>query len=104
MELVGARHEEPPVLAAFGGGDVLVDAFDDDVGVGDGPPRLPVRHQTLDAAVDVDEEVEQRFAVLLPVTGQLLGLGVLAAAQLQRDLETVGAHVVEVLPRTQPLA
>jgi len=47
--------------------------------------------------VHLGQEVEERVAVVGPLLLELGGGRVLAAGELQRDLEAVGVQVVEVL-------
>lgn len=61
--------------------------------------RLPlgVADQPLDAPVHALDELEHRLLVQPPLRRQRRGGRKLAAAQLERNLKTVGVHVVEVL-------
>lgn len=59
-----------------------------------------VKDNTSNTTMSRSDKVQDRFAIVFPFFGQIRSEGVLAARQFQRDFETVGVDVVEILHST----
>ena len=103
-EGVVASHigqQQSPVLAILRGQDTLgspaaVRIPHDDLGTGLEGVALP-GDQALDAHVDLLQVAQQALLVVLPLLHQEEALGVLAAGQLQADVQVIGEQIGEVL-------
>ena len=94
-------QQQSPVLAILRGEDTLgspaaVRIPDDDLGAGLESVALP-GDQALDAHLDLLQVAQQALLVVLPLLHQEEALGVLAAGQLQADVQVIGEQVGEVL-------
>ena len=94
-------QQQSPVLAILRGEDTLgspaaVRIPHDDLGAGLEGVALP-GDQALDAHLDLLQVAQQALLVVLPLLHQEEALGVLAAGQLQADVQVIGEQVGEVL-------
>ena len=87
-----SRNEEPPELAAFGRVDRFVDAFDGDDGVVDGVVVV-VGHESLDADVSRLHVPDEAQVVVAPLGLEPRPFRILAAGELDGDLEAVGEEI-----------
>jgi hypothetical protein len=62
-----------------------------------------VNYNAIDAPVGCLHELQQRLLVQLPLAYKLAGLWILAAGQLERHLEAIRVHIVEVLHATRDI-
>lgn len=94
---VSVRHQQPPKFPSLCRPDGLPSyIFNQNLCVLDGI-TIDVSDQSLYSNVHLLQVFQETALVLHPFTGQLLRRREFAAAQLQRHLETVREHVVEVL-------